>query len=59
MSDSTCVICGKRIPEEPRRDEPAPFCSERCRQIDLGRWLGERYRVSNPVPVAPDDPESV
>lgn len=20
-----------------------PFCSERCRQIDLGRWLGEEY----------------
>lgn len=23
-----------------------PFCSERCQQIDLGRWLGERYSVS-------------
>jgi endogenous inhibitor of DNA gyrase (YacG/DUF329 family) len=22
-----------------------PFCSERCRLIDLGRWLDERYRV--------------
>jgi endogenous inhibitor of DNA gyrase (YacG/DUF329 family) len=22
-----------------------PFCSPRCRTIDLGRWLGERYRV--------------
>jgi endogenous inhibitor of DNA gyrase (YacG/DUF329 family) len=22
-----------------------PFCSERCRLIDLGRWLGEDYRV--------------
>jgi endogenous inhibitor of DNA gyrase (YacG/DUF329 family) len=20
-----------------------PFCSSRCKQIDLGRWLGERY----------------
>jgi endogenous inhibitor of DNA gyrase (YacG/DUF329 family) len=23
-----------------------PFCSERCQTIDLGRWLGERYRVA-------------
>jgi endogenous inhibitor of DNA gyrase (YacG/DUF329 family) len=23
-----------------------PFCSERCRNIDLARWLGERYRVA-------------
>jgi endogenous inhibitor of DNA gyrase (YacG/DUF329 family) len=22
-----------------------PFCSERCRTIDLGRWLGEAYRL--------------
>jgi endogenous inhibitor of DNA gyrase (YacG/DUF329 family) len=24
-----------------------PFCSKRCRLIDLGRWLGEGYRVSD------------
>jgi hypothetical protein len=23
----------------------APFCSERCRTIDLGRWLGETYAL--------------
>lgn len=28
-----------------------PFCGERCKLIDLGRWLGEAYRV----PVADDD----
>ena len=27
-----------------------PFCSERCRTIDLGRWLGEAYSL----PVTPD-----
>jgi endogenous inhibitor of DNA gyrase (YacG/DUF329 family) len=30
------------------RDKPDgchPFCSERCRLIDLGRWLGEKYRI--------------
>ncbi|MEO7276207.1 MAG: DNA gyrase inhibitor YacG [Vicinamibacterales bacterium] len=41
-----------------RRAEPAlrPFCSERCKLADLGRWLGEEYRV--PQEDAPSsDPE--
>jgi endogenous inhibitor of DNA gyrase (YacG/DUF329 family) len=25
-----------------------PFCSDRCRLIDLGRWLGEDYRIAAP-----------
>jgi endogenous inhibitor of DNA gyrase (YacG/DUF329 family) len=26
-----------------------PFCSARCRLIDLGRWLGEDYRIATPA----------
>jgi len=26
-----------------------PFCSERCKLIDLHNWLSERYRISTPV----------
>ncbi|WP_456432931.1 DNA gyrase inhibitor YacG [Thermosulfuriphilus sp.] len=39
-----CPICGKRAPWEgnPFR----PFCSERCKLIDLGSWLDENYRIS-------------
>lgn len=43
-----CAICGK--PVEPRY---RPFCSQRCQQIDLGRWLGETYRIA-----ADQDPAS-
>lgn len=40
-----CVICGKPLPSADDPDvASSPFCSDRCRQIDLGRWLGERYR---------------
>ena len=35
-----CSICGK-----PPLPEYRPFCSARCKQIDLGRWLGETYRM--------------
>ena len=39
-----CPICRK--PAAARKANPsAPFCSPRCRQLDLGRWLGEAYRV--------------
>ena len=40
----SCPICHEPLP--PRSENPAyPFCSERCRLVDLGGWLGERYRV--------------
>jgi len=35
-----CPICGK-----PSLREHRPFCSQRCARIDLGRWLGEEYRL--------------
>jgi endogenous inhibitor of DNA gyrase (YacG/DUF329 family) len=36
-----CSICGK-----PADDKFKPFCSARCRQVDLNRWLSESYRIS-------------
>lgn len=33
-----CPVCGK-----PAAPALAPFCSERCADIDLGRWLSDRY----------------
>jgi uncharacterized protein len=43
-----CPICEKTFaaPESTA----LPFCSERCRTIDLGRWLGETYGI----PIEPD-----
>ncbi|MGA2442187.1 MAG: DNA gyrase inhibitor YacG [Tepidisphaeraceae bacterium] len=49
-----CPICKKAVAE---LDDPAspnrffPFCSERCKLIDLGRWLDGRYRI----PIKPAD----
>lgn len=33
-----------------------PFCSERCKMVDLGRWLDGTYTISEPLPSAPDEP---
>lgn len=39
-----CVICKKPILGKAQ-NPLYPFCSTRCRAVDLGKWLGEEYRV--------------
>ena len=41
-----CPIC--RRSTDPKGEE-FPFCSKRCKLIDLGSWLDERYRISRPL----------
>jgi uncharacterized protein len=43
-----CPVCNREF--DPGGSPAVPFCSERCRTIDLGRWLGEAYSL----PVVPD-----
>jgi uncharacterized protein len=31
------------------KDENFPFCSDRCRLIDLGKWSSGDYRISSPI----------
>jgi len=39
-----CPICKK--PATARAENPSfPFCSPRCKMVDLGKWLSEEYRV--------------
>ena len=42
----SCPVCGK-----PRTQEYRPFCSKRCADVDLGRWLKGTY-------VIPGEPDS-
>jgi uncharacterized protein len=57
--ESRCPTCRGPVPPET---EAFPFCSSRCRLVDLGRWLGEEYRIpavededddGRPAPPAP------
>lgn len=41
-----CPICQKVVVETVLS---FPFCSQRCRLVDLGKWLREDYRVSRPL----------
>ena len=29
--------------------EDTPFCSDRCRRIDLGKWASDEYKISSPI----------
>ena len=40
------------------KGEDFPFCSERCRRIDLGKWASGAYRISSPI-LDPDVLESI
>jgi uncharacterized protein len=46
-----CAICGR-----PHVAEYRPFCSKRCADVDLSRWLGEVYRVPVEENVDEDQP---
>ena len=50
-----CPLCKKEAAwdNNPFR----PFCSERCRVVDLGRWVDEEYRVSEPLLPRPEETE--
>ena len=41
-----CPICKKPVDEpQPGQRSWYPFCSERCKLIDLGRWLDGKYQI--------------
>ncbi|MEM6655947.1 MAG: DNA gyrase inhibitor YacG [Planctomycetota bacterium] len=47
-----CPICD--LDFDPTTSNALPFCNERCRTIDLGRWLDEEYGLPS-VPDPEDD----
>ena len=42
-----CPIC--KQPTDTEKSPQFPFCSERCRERDLGNWAMEKYKVSVPM----------
>ncbi|MDB5329882.1 MAG: hypothetical protein JWP03_1033 [Phycisphaerales bacterium] len=52
-----CPICKNPVeePKDPKQPSTYPFCSERCKLIDLGRWLDGKYQIPVEAPEEPDD----
>jgi uncharacterized protein len=53
-----CPTCGKQVPWTPKSTW-RPFCSERCRLIDLGDWLDENHRISESLLEDESDPSTL
>jgi endogenous inhibitor of DNA gyrase (YacG/DUF329 family) len=50
-----CPTCGKQV-EWTEENKWKPFCSERCKLIDLGAWADESHRIpGEQLPPMPDD----
>ena len=47
----SCPTCKKAVKST---DPEFPFCSERCRLIDLGKWASGQYVISSPLPDTSD-----
>ena len=56
MKTVACPRCGTPTPYAPE-NKWRPFCSERCKMIDLGAWAAESYRVPGGES-EPDDEEA-
>jgi endogenous inhibitor of DNA gyrase (YacG/DUF329 family) len=53
MATYRCAICEKEIGCEGELPELYPFCSSRCRMVDLGLWLREAYSIDRDL--GPED----
>jgi uncharacterized protein len=50
-ASSRCPICGR-----PSSAKHRPFCTPRCQEVDLGRWLAGAYRIPGPEAELDEDP---
>lgn len=58
MPTYDCPTCRKTINVANKEEAPfRPFCSSRCKMVDLGRWLDGTYAVSDPITPADLDAE--
>jgi len=58
MSQVRCPVCSKPMNFQARSEWPDfPFCSLRCKRIDLGKWLNENYRITSESNSIIEDPD--
>lgn len=59
VKQARCPRCGKSFEyTSVAAHKVFPFCSQRCRDVDLGNWITGKYRVPGPpLPPAENDPD--
>jgi len=46
MPSYTCAVCRRTVAFEGDLPELYPFCCDRCKLVDLGRWFREQYTIN-------------
>jgi uncharacterized protein len=60
MPSLECPICRRQVVYKDPSEVPfRPFCSRRCKLVDLGRWLNEEYRVCEEIPQDQSSEDSI
>ena len=58
MPSYQCPTCKTQWSVSRREDAPfRPFCSKRCKMIDLYKWFAGEYKISEPLPQSPMLPD--
>lgn len=58
MPTFNCPTCRATLTVPRREDAPyRPFCSYRCKMVDLHKWFDEQYRISEPLDTPVETPE--
>ena len=52
-----CLQCPKEFVY--RESESRPFCSDRCKEVDMGHWLFESYKLPSEEPLSENDIEQI
>ncbi len=53
-----CPICRRKLPDSEEGKRYRPFCSKRCADIDLGRWLTGGYAIPGKPEQAEDEDDA-
>jgi endogenous inhibitor of DNA gyrase (YacG/DUF329 family) len=56
MASVSCPTCNRPV-EWSEASPWRPFCSERCKLIDLGAWAAEKHAIPGDVPPPDEDPD--
>jgi hypothetical protein len=54
-ASTQCPICKRDLPARDGASARGPFCSARCRSIDLGNWLDGQYRIGTTMDEVEDE----
>ena len=57
-AQTACPVCGEEVRAENVAANPLfPFCSNRCKMIDLGKWFAGDYSISREIEPGDEEPD--